>query len=71
MHRKSKLFNHEIGFEKVDGTLSAETFQSTSANPDEALQEFLNSRMAVSAYPLPEDATFREKELWAQDHYAK
>ena len=68
MRRKSELYTHVIGYEKVDGTFADEAFRSTSKNPEEALQEFLNSRMAVHAYVLPDDATAREKELWLQDH---
>lgn len=68
MRRKSELHTHTIGYEKVDGTFADEAFRSTSENPEEALQEFLNSRMVVRAYVLPTDATVREKELWAQDH---
>lgn len=68
MRRKSELYTHTIGYEKVDGTFADEAFQSTSQDPEEALQEFLNSRMAVRAYALPTDATVHEKELWVKDH---
>lgn len=71
MRRTSETFTHEIAYVKPDGSYAAESFQSASPDQAGAMQEFLNSRMAVEAVALPPaDATFAEKQTWIKDHEA-
>jgi hypothetical protein len=50
--RGGLLCAHQIGYKKVDGSESEEKFYSSSPNAEEALCEFLNSRLVVEAWVI-------------------
>ncbi len=43
-------YQHEIHYEKVDGSQGSEMFVSSEVNRSAAIAEFLNSRLVVSAW---------------------